>query len=121
MLPAVGQGAVGIELRIADEKLLEGLSFLQHDATSIAVRAERGFLARLEGGCQVPIGAFAEVNGDKVTLTGLVASVDGATMVKKEATADCKDAEIMGRNLAEEILGLGGKEILEEVYGEEIS
>ena len=121
MLPAVGQGAVGIELRIADEKLLEGLSFLLHDATSIAVRAERGFLARLEGGCQVPIGAFAEVNGDKVTLTGLVASVDGATMVKREASADCKDAEIMGRNLAEEILGLGGKEILEEVYGSEIS
>ena len=105
----------------SDAELLEGLSFLQHDDTSIAVRAERGFLARLEGGCQVPIGAFAEVSGSQVTLTGLVASVDGATMVKKEATANCEDAESMGRDLAEEILGMGGKEILEEVYGEEIS
>jgi hydroxymethylbilane synthase len=121
MLPAVGQGAVGIELRESDEELLKGLSFLQHDETSVAVRAERGFLARLEGGCQVPIGAFAEVSGSQVTLTGLVASVDGATMVKKEATASCEDAESMGRALAEEILGMGGKEILEEVYGEEIS
>jgi hydroxymethylbilane synthase len=121
MLPAVGQGAVGIELRTADEELLAGLMFLQDDDTSVAVRAERGFLARLEGGCQVPIGAFAEVSGSQVTLTGLVASVDGAAMVKKEATASSEDAESMGRNLAEDILGMGGKEILEEVYGEEIS
>ena len=121
MLPAVGQGAVGIELREADQDLLNGLSFLQDDATSVAVTAERGFLTRLEGGCQVPIGAFAEVSGAQFTLTGLVASVNGETMVKREVTGDSADAETIGRQLAEEILGLGGKEILEEVYGSEIS
>lgn len=120
MLPAVGQGAVGIELRRADEELLQGLLFLQDDATSVAVRAERGFLTRLEGGCQVPIGAFAEVSGSQFTLTGLVASVDGENMVKKEVTANSKDAESVGRVLAEEILAMGGREILEKVYGEKI-
>jgi len=121
MLPAVGQGAVGIELRKADEELLQGLLFLQDDATSVAVTAERGFLTRLEGGCQVPIGAFAEVSGSQFTLAGLVASVDGENMVKREVTGNSEDAESIGRALAEEILGLGGKEILEEVYGSEIS
>ena len=121
MLPAVGQGAVGIELRKADEELLQGLLFLQDEATSVAVTAERGFLARLEGGCQVPIGAFAEVNGSQFTLTGLVASVNGEVMVKKEVTGNSADAEAIGRQLAEEILTMGGKEILEEVYGSEIS
>ncbi|MBC8316990.1 MAG: hydroxymethylbilane synthase [Desulfobulbaceae bacterium] len=121
MLPAVGQGAVGIELRKADKELLQGLLFLQDDATSVAVTAERGFLARLEGGCQVPIGAFAEVNGSQFTLTGLVASVNGEVMVKKEVTGNSADAEAIGRKLAEDILAMGGKEILEEVYGSEIS
>jgi hydroxymethylbilane synthase len=120
MLPAVGQGAVGIELRKADKELLQGLSFLIDETTAVAVRAERGFLHRLEGGCQVPIGAFAELQGSQVTITGLVASVDGSKMIKKQMTGDAAEAEKLGTKLAEEILADGGGMILAEVYGKEI-
>ena len=120
MLPAVGQGAVGIELRKADQELLEALSFLSDETTAVAVRAERAYLHRLEGGCQVPIGAFAELKGGEVTLTGLVASVDGSKMIKEQASAPAVDAEKLGKSLAETILAKGGGTILAEVYGEEI-
>ena len=116
MLPAVGQGAVGIELRREDEELLKGLSFLDDRDTSIAVTAERGFLKRLEGGCQVPIGAFAEIENDRVTLTGLVAEVDGSKVIKESVSGSMTDAESLGRNLAEEILKLGAGKILAKVY-----
>ncbi|MEA2083605.1 MAG: hydroxymethylbilane synthase [Thermodesulfobacteriota bacterium] len=116
MLPAVGQGAVGIELRKEDEELLKGLSFLDDRDTAVAVTAERGFLKRLEGGCQVPIGAFAEIENGRVTLTGLVAEVDGGKVIRESVSGSMTDAESLGRNLAEEILKLGGEKILAEVY-----
>lgn len=117
MLPAIGQGALGIELREDDTELLEGISFLNHPPTAIAVTAERAFLLRLEGGCQVPIGAFATAEGDSVTLTGLIASVDGKQILKEKMTGPAANAAKMGTELAEKLLGLGGKEILDEVYG----
>ncbi len=120
MLPAVAQGAVGIELRKEDKALLEGLSFLDHRDTDVAVTAERGFLTRLEGGCQVPIAGFAEVHGDKVTITGLVASLDGKEIIKKSASGAPADAKAIGRGLAEDLLAMGGKDILEEVYGRDL-
>ncbi|MFH1215226.1 MAG: hydroxymethylbilane synthase [Pseudomonadota bacterium] len=120
MLPAVGQGAVGIELRKADKELLEALSFLSDETTAVAVRAERAYLHRLEGGCQVPIGAFAELKGGEVSLTGLVASVDGSKMIKEQASAPVAEAEKLGKSLAETVLAKGGGVILAEVYGEEI-
>jgi hydroxymethylbilane synthase len=120
MLPAVGQGAVGIELRKADTELLAALAFLADETTAVAVRAERSFLHRLEGGCQVPIGAFAELQGGRVTITGLVASVNGAKMIKRQMTGDAADAENLGTRLAEELLANGGGAILAEVYGKEI-
>jgi hydroxymethylbilane synthase len=121
MLPAVGQGAVGIELRTADQELLEGLMFLNHRDTAVAVTAERAFLLRLEGGCQVPIAGFCLVNGDEITLTGLVASIDGKQVIKKASTGPADQAAAIGKALAEEILDLGGRAILEEVYQAEIS
>ncbi len=121
MLPAVGQGAVGIELRTADSELLEKLSFLIDRDTSIAVRAERAFLLRLEGGCQVPIAGHCNVDGDMLKLTGLVASVDGSEMIKQSITGNVDLAENLGVQLAEEILAKGGREILEEVYKSEIA
>ncbi len=121
MLPAVAQGAVGIELRKDSEELMAGLAFLQDEETTIAVNGERGFLHRLEGGCQVPIGCFGTVAGGKLTLTGLVASVDGKEVIKKQVTGDVADAATMGVTLAEEILDLGGRKILEEVYGDSLS
>ncbi len=120
MLPAVGQGAVGIELRKADTELLEALSFLIDETTAVAVTAERAYLNRLEGGCQVPIGAFAVLDGDQVNLTGLVASVDGSQVLKEQSAGSVADAENMGVKLAEEILAKGGGAILAEVYGNEI-
>ncbi len=117
MLPAIGQGALGLELRKDDAELLEGVFFLNHTATAVAVTAERAFLLRLEGGCQVPIGAFATTEGDTVTLTGLIASVDGKEILKEEMTGPAADAHDMGVRLAEKLLDMGGREILDEVYG----
>ncbi len=120
MLPAVAQGAVGIELRKDNQELLDGLAFLQDEMTTIAVHGERAFLHRLEGGCQVPIGAFGTVNGDTLTLTGLVASIDGKEVIRREVVGKNSDAETMGVALAQEILDLGGRRILEEVYGDNL-
>ncbi|MDX1775344.1 MAG: hydroxymethylbilane synthase [Desulfobulbales bacterium] len=119
MLPAVGQGALGIELRKDDAELLAGLSFLNDVKTTIAVTAERAFLLRLEGGCQVPIGAFAEVDGGQVELTGLVASVDGKVVLKDSHAGPEDKAQDIGLQLANRLLDMGGREILAEVYGQE--
>lgn len=116
MLPAVAQGAVGIELRKNDQSLLNDLSFLNHEKTMIAVTAERSFLKRLEGGCQVPIAGFATIKHDKLTITGLISAVNGTKFVKKSITGMTYDALSLGNTLAEELLSLGGREILAEVY-----
>ncbi len=118
MLPAVDQGALGIELRKDDTELLEGLSFLNDAETTVAVAAEHSFLFRLEGGCQVPIGAFAEVEDDRVHLTGLVASVDGKVVLKETISGPGEKAAELGTELANRILARGGREILDEVYGQ---
>jgi hydroxymethylbilane synthase len=116
MLPAIGQGSLGIELRIADTELLEGMQFLHHQDTAVTVAAERAFLLRLEGGCQVPIGGFATLEGDTITLTGLIASLDGKTILKEQLSGPAAKAEKIGITLAETLLDRGGKEILDEVY-----
>lgn len=123
MLPAIGQGSLGIELRITDSELLEGMQFLHDRETATAVAAERAFLLRLEGGCQVPIGGFATIDNETetVTLTGLIASLDGKTILKEQLSGMTADAEKIGVSLAETLLGRGGKAILDEVYANEIS
>ena len=120
MLPAVAQGAVGIELRTSDAALLAGLLFMDHQETSLAVRAERGFLHRLQGGCQVPIAGFARLTENTLHMTGLVASVTGDKMVRLALSADTSDPEGLGVRLAEKLLAEGGKDILSEVYGHEM-
>lgn len=120
MLPAVAQGAVGIELRKDDAELLAGLTFLDDRDTAMAVTAERGFLRRLEGGCQVPIAGFAELKNGLLVLTGLVASVDGARLIKKTISGPPAGAEALGIGLAEELLAMGAQAILAEVYGREM-
>lgn len=116
MLPAIGQGALGIELRMADNELLAGLQFLHHADTAAAVAAERAFLLRLEGGCQVPIGGFATVSGGTVQLTGLIASLDGKRVFKEQLAGPVDAAAEIGRTLAETLLDAGGKAVLDEVY-----
>lgn len=119
MLPAIGQGALGLELRIDDQDLLDGISFLNHPFTASAVEAERAFLLTLEGGCQVPIGGYAVADDKKVTLTGLIASVDGKQILKEDISGTPETAKEIGTRLAEKLLGMGGREILDEVYGQE--
>jgi len=116
MLPAISQGALGIELRRDDAELFAGLQFLHHPATAIAVAAERAFLLRLEGGCQVPIGAHASLSNDTITLTGLIAAVDGRRILKETATGPVDQAQSLGTSLAETLLARGGKAILDAVY-----
>jgi hydroxymethylbilane synthase len=116
MLPAIGQGALGIELREEDSELLAALQFLHHADTAAALAAERAFLLRLEGGCQVPIGGFATVSGDTVELTGLIAALDGQTVFKEQTTGPCTAAAEIGSSLADRLLAAGGKAVLAEVY-----
>ncbi|MEN4981117.1 hydroxymethylbilane synthase [Erwinia billingiae] len=115
-LPAVGQGAVGIECRLDDAQAIALLSALNDDDTAVRVKAERAMNTRLEGGCQVPIGSFALLQGDELWLRGLVGSPDGTAMIRGERRGPRADAEKMGISLAEELLNNGAREILAEVY-----
>lgn len=117
MLPAIGQGALGLEFRSADSHTRDVLVRLHHEDTALMVRAERAFLARLEGGCQVPMGAHAVLEGDEILLTGFVADEEGKRMIRMETKGPASDPEAIGDALGLEILHAGGKEILEEVYG----
>ena len=118
-LPAIGQGAIGIECRTDDEFINHVISKLNHPETSICVRAERAFLKRLEGGCQVPIAAHATLEGSLLRLDGLVGSIEGDRIIREQIEGPPDDAESLGTELAEIILSKGGKEILDEVYGNE--
>lgn len=116
-LPAVGQGALGLEYRKDDAVLKELLAPLNHEATRVCVAAERGFLEGLDGGCQVPIAANAELEGDEVRLEGLVAEVDGSQAIRRHAAGSAHQARELGLELAREVLAAGGKSILDRVYG----
>ena len=118
MLPAGGQGAVGIECRIDDESTRELLKPLHHTLTAERVMAERAMNKRLEGGCQVPIGCYAIHTDDGLWLRGLVGSPDGAEMIEADIRGACSEAEIMGVTLAEQLLSYGADRILKEVYGD---
>ncbi len=119
-LPAIGQGAVGIESRIDDKIINSLISQLNHPETAVCVRAERALLKRLEGGCQVPIAAHAGLLNGIITIDGLVGSVTGDRIVKSHIEGDPDHAESLGVRLAENLLAMGAKEILDEVYGRNI-
>lgn len=116
-LPAIGQGALGIECRKDDEEINKIISILNDADTADCVKAERAFLRVLEGGCQVPIGAYAKVDGEKIIITGLVGSLDGKKIIKEVVSGNRVDCEALGEALAKEILNQGARKILEEVYG----
>ncbi len=118
-LPAVGQGALGLEYKEDRQDLEEMIGFLDHPASRICVTAERAFLHRLEGGCQVPIAGHARITANNtVHLVGLVCDLKGERTVRREGTAKTRDAASLGTAIADEILEAGGLEILEEVYRE---
>lgn len=116
-LPAVAQGALGIEFH-EDGPMGEFLEFLDHEESAITVSAERGFLTGLDGGCQVPIAAWAELreDGERVRLYGFLADVDGSGAIRREAEGDAEDAFELGLALADDVLDEGGREILARVY-----
>ncbi len=116
-LPAIGQGALGLESRLDDEATNELIDFFNHPPTAYAVNAERAVLATLEGGCQVPIAAFGTVSGDQLELTALVSDVIGQRMLKKTVTCHVEKALETGVALAKALLEEGAGEILNEVYG----
>ncbi|MEK7299907.1 MAG: hydroxymethylbilane synthase [Nitrospirota bacterium] len=116
-LPAIGQGALGIEGRSNDQFVRSILSRLTHPPTQVAVTAERALLHRLEGGCQVPIAAYATLTNDQVHLEGLVASVDGKTVIRDAVQGTRAEAQALGTRLAERLLARGADKILGEIYG----
>ncbi|MBD2744800.1 hydroxymethylbilane synthase [Coleofasciculus sp. FACHB-1120] len=117
-LHAVGQGALGIECRAGDTEILELLKVLEHQPTAQRCYAERAFLRKLEGGCQVPIGVNTQIDGDTLTLTGMVASLDGKRMIKDTVSGAASDAEQIGIQLAHRLREQGASAILEEIFTE---
>ncbi len=116
ILPAVGQGALGIEIREDNKAVEEIIKSLHHEETYKAVIAERALLRTLEGGCQVPIGAFAEVKPSGLYLDAVVGSLDGSLTYRKKMRGSKNDPEKLGKTLAKDLLKAGAKEILNEVY-----
>jgi hydroxymethylbilane synthase len=115
-LHAVGQGALGIECRADDAEVLEVLKALQHSATTARCLAERSFLRSLEGGCQVPIGVNTLIEGNNLTLTGMVATLDGKTLIKNQVTGASAQAEQLGLDLATALCNQGARAILDEIF-----
>lgn len=115
MLPAVGQGALAIETRKNDEGIKDIIGFLNDNETKIATTAERAFLEKVEGGCQVPVGVYGEISGNKLKLSGVIASLDGKRLYRKEIISSLNEAENMGKTLACDLLNMGGRDILTEL------
>jgi len=118
MLPAVGQVALCIETRLADPVITPLVSALNHGETRSAVLAERAFLARLEGGCQVPIAGHATLAGDRLSITGLVADLEGQTLVRETLEGPAEKAETIGLELAGKLLERGARTILDSLQTE---
>ena len=114
-LPAVAQGALGIEGRLDDIEASETVKFLNHPETSRAVCAERAFLRQCQGGCQAPIAAHGTITNDELRLRGFIASVDGGNFVRGEINGPLEQCESLGVSLAERLLSQGGQSILEEI------
>ena len=117
-LHAVGQGALGIECRAGDTEILEVLKVLEDADSRDRCYAERSFLRELEGGCQVPIGVNTSIEGETLTLVGMVASLDGKQLIKDQVTGNRSDAEQLGKDLANKLRAMGATEILAEIFAQ---
>ena len=118
-LPAVGQGAVGIECREGDQRIQELLAPLEHQETRLRVLAERALNKRLDGGCQVPIGSYCIIENDQFWLRAIVGSPDGSIMLKEEVRGPLADAQAQAIILADKLLDSGAREILQKVYADQ--
>ena len=117
MLPSVGQGALAIEVREDDRVVIARVEPLNDPATELAVRAERGFLAALGGGCAVPVAAYAEVANEHIRLSGMVADPAGGRCIRRDLAGPASQPEVLGRHLAEQLLNRGARELLQEAVG----
>jgi hydroxymethylbilane synthase len=117
MCPAAGQGALGIEIRLGDAATRQHLEFLNDPAARAATTCERALLNSLGGGCQVPIGAFAEIRNGKLHLESIVADPDGSKLLRDSRDGRIEDAEKLGNYAGAALLKRGGDQILEAVYG----
>jgi hydroxymethylbilane synthase len=117
MLPAIGQGALGLEVRRDDAQTIGLIDLLNDVETQVTVKAERAFLKELEGGCQVPIAAFCQVNGKGLCLEGMVAELDGSHVIRDKITGQRNEAGEIGISLARRLLSSGADKILERIYG----
>jgi hydroxymethylbilane synthase len=115
-LPAIGQGALGIETRMDDEEVEERIRFLNDPSSAAAIAAERAFLKKLGGSCQVPIAAFGQINGTSLQIDGMVGTVDGKRLIRNHVEGPMDKAEGLGIELADVLLSKGAREILQEVY-----
>ncbi|NUG11407.1 hydroxymethylbilane synthase [Acinetobacter seifertii] len=115
-LPAVGQGALGLECRADDQEVLALIQPLLHIETDVCVRAERAFNAYLEGGCQVPIAGYATLQDGKIHIEGRVGSPDGQTLLRAEMTDEAHNAQQLGENLARNLLEQGAGDLLKALY-----
>jgi hydroxymethylbilane synthase len=116
-LPAVGQGILGVELRRDDQRLRGLLAFLNDEETERVARAERAFLARLGGGCQVPVAGYAKLENGELHMEGMVAELDGSVILRKKSRGPAERPEQLGWDLAGDLLNQGADKILERVYG----
>jgi hydroxymethylbilane synthase len=115
LIPAIGQGAIGVEMRISDDRTLGLISLLNHESTQQCVEAERAFSRRLFGGCQLPIAAYAHMKEGSLFMQGLVGRVDGSELVQDSVYGEPADGKTLGLQLAEKLLASGAEEILQEI------
>jgi hydroxymethylbilane synthase len=121
VLPAIGQGALGLEVRYDDERTINLLEFLNHEETAVTVRAERAFLKELEGGCQVPMAALCRLRDNQLHLEGMVAELDGSKIVRDKVMGEKAKAEQIGITLARKLIDAGAHKILASIYGKQPS
>jgi hydroxymethylbilane synthase len=117
MLPAVAQGALCLEMRQSDRSVASATAFLNHAPSRQAVMAERAFLARLGGSCQIPVAGHGLVQGRQLVLHGLIADLDGTTVIRSQLEGNALDGEKIGRDLADALLDRGGRQILDQLPG----
>jgi hydroxymethylbilane synthase len=117
LLPAIGQGVIGIECRIGDDPVRQLIEPLEHHPTRVRIQAERAFNATLAGGCQAPVAGFSLLVNDLIELRGLVGWPDGSEIVRGQISGPAQDAETLGRELAEDLLVRGARPILDALLG----
>jgi hydroxymethylbilane synthase len=115
LVPAVGQGAIGLQVRTSDATALKTASSLNHRPTFLAVTAERMLLNTLDSGCQFPVGAYATVSGKTLKITGFVGSVDGKTVLRETRSGEAEHAQEIGKELAEKLIENGALALLRQV------